>query len=155
MEPDLDHQNRIIVEDLRRALDEVIAVYRFGSSANGTEHGSSDTNVAVLARQRLPPSVWFDIQDLVDLAAAFPVMAIQAVAKGLLLYDGDSAARGKFEDLYVRHLRSAQRGTARHPRANRGGGIRVWPMMSSSTRPRLSSAPLCALATNARATITT
>ena len=50
MEPDLDHQNRIIVEDLRRALDEVIAVYRFGSSANGTEHGSSDTDVAVLAR---------------------------------------------------------------------------------------------------------
>ena len=26
-------------------------------------------------------------------------MAIQAVAQGLLLYDGDSAARGKFEDL--------------------------------------------------------
>ena len=63
MEPDLDHQNRIIVEDLRRALDEVIAVYRFGSSANGTAHGSSDTDVAVLARQRLPPSVWFDIQE--------------------------------------------------------------------------------------------
>ena len=106
MTPDAD---RLIVEELRRSLGDAIAVYRFGSTAQGTTHRDSDADVAVLSRQRLSPAVRFDLQerlagrlgcdvDLVDLAAASPVMAIQAVAAGQLLYDGDSAARGLFED---------------------------------------------------------
>ena len=34
----------------------------------------------------------------VDLATATPVMAIQVVTAGRLLYEGDGAARGRFED---------------------------------------------------------
>ena len=49
-------------------------------------------------QERLAASLGRDV-DLVDLAVASPVMAIQVVAHGQLLYDGDSAVRGRFEDL--------------------------------------------------------
>lgn len=101
--------DRLIVDELRAVPGDLIAVYRFGSTVHGTTHGGSDTDVAVLMRQRLSPQSRFDMQeriatrlgrdvDLVDLAAASPVMAIQVVAGGRLLYEGDSAARGLFED---------------------------------------------------------
>jgi predicted nucleotidyltransferase len=107
---DLGPENRAIVDVLRDAIVDLIAVYRFGSTVDGLEHPSSDTDVAVLARTRLPSVARFDLQerlaarlgrdvDLVDLAAASPVLAIQVVARGRLLHDGDSAARGRFEDL--------------------------------------------------------
>ena len=110
MTSDLASQNRLVVDCLRQALDDVVAVYRFGSTVDGTASRASDTDVAVLTRARLPAARRFDVQeqlagrlghdvDLVDLAAASPVLAIQAVARGQLLYDGDSAARGRFEDL--------------------------------------------------------
>jgi hypothetical protein len=35
----------------------------------------------------------------VDLSGASPVLAIQVVARGELLYEGDPAARGEYEDL--------------------------------------------------------
>ena len=109
MPSDLDPQNRLIVDCLRLAFEGVVAVYRFGSTAQGTASRESDTDVAVLAGARIPAGERFDVQeqlaarlgrdvDLVDLAAASPVMAIQAVARGQLIYDGDSAARGLFED---------------------------------------------------------
>ena len=109
MTPDLDPQNRLIVDCLRHAFEGVIAVYRFGSTAQGTASHESDTDIAVLARTRIPAAQRFDVQeqlaarlgrdvDLVDLGAASPVMAIQAVARGQLIYDGDSTARGLFED---------------------------------------------------------
>jgi hypothetical protein len=44
--------------------------------------------------------------DLVDLRAASTVLAIQVVGGGLLLFDGDPAERGRFEDLcYSRYAR--------------------------------------------------
>jgi predicted nucleotidyltransferase len=107
---DFERENHTIVDLLRSGIDDVIAVYRFGSTVDGVTHAASDTDVAVLARAPIPPAARFDVQetlagrlgrdvDLVDLAAASPVMAIQIVARGRLLYDGDSAARGRFEDL--------------------------------------------------------
>ena len=109
MKPEFDTRDHIIVGELRRALGDVVAVYRFGSSVHGATHRASDTDVAVLGRYRLPNIVRFDLQerlasrlghdvDLVDLAAASPVMAVQVVAEGQLLYDGDPAARGGYED---------------------------------------------------------
>lgn len=109
MTPDFDPQNHLIVDYLRRALDGVIAVYRFGSTAHGTTSRESDTDIAVLAQTRIQAAERFDVQeqlatrlgrdvDLVDLAGASPVMAMQAVGRGQLLYDGDSALRGQFED---------------------------------------------------------
>jgi predicted nucleotidyltransferase len=106
---DLDQQNRLIVGQVRRVVDDVVAVYRFGSSAQGTATATSDVDVAILTRSRLPPERRFDLQediaarigcdvDLIDLAMASPVMAIQVVANGHLLYESDSDARGLFED---------------------------------------------------------
>jgi predicted nucleotidyltransferase len=97
------------VAEIRAALPRVIAIYRFGSSVKGTPGPDSDLDLAVLAEAPLDPRVRFDLQgrlavalrqsiDLVDLRVASPVMAIQIVASGLLLYDGDSAVRGDFED---------------------------------------------------------
>ena len=107
---DLDHQNRVIVEHLRRIFDGLVAVYRFGSTAQGTATSASDADIAVLVPKRIAPERRFDTQealaaeigrdvDLVDLAGASPVMAIQVITSGDLLYDGDSDARGRFEDL--------------------------------------------------------
>jgi predicted nucleotidyltransferase len=97
------------VAEICAALPHTIAIYRFGSSVNGTPGPESDLDLAVLPEAPLDPRVRFDLQerlamalrqpiDLVDLRAASPVMAIQVIANGLLLYDGDSAVRGDFED---------------------------------------------------------
>ena len=105
----LERQNHAIVERLRGAFDDLIAVYRFGSTAQGTATHASDADLAVLARGRVAPERRFDVQerlaaeigrdvDLVDLASASPVMAIKVITGGELLYDGDSSARGRFED---------------------------------------------------------
>lgn len=94
---------------LKGAIPGLIAVYRFGSTVQGTAVPSSDADVGVLAAGRIPDAIRFDLQeriatgirqdvDLVDLAVASPVMAIQVVARGELLYDGDPEARGRFED---------------------------------------------------------
>jgi predicted nucleotidyltransferase len=106
----LDEQNAIIVDHLRQAVEGLIAVYRFGSTARGDAVASSDTDVAVLAAARLQAEFRFDLQealaakvghdvDLIDLKSASPVLAIQVIAGGRLLHDGDSQARGRFEDL--------------------------------------------------------
>jgi predicted nucleotidyltransferase len=104
-----DARERVIVDDIRAAVPDVIAVYLFGSSAQGSAHSGSDTDIAVLVPQALPPEVRFDLQerlaariggdvDLVDLGSASPVMAVQVLGGGRLLHDGDTSARGLFED---------------------------------------------------------
>jgi predicted nucleotidyltransferase len=106
----LESTDDVIVTELRSAVDGLVAVYRFGSTVQGATTPSSDTDVAVLARHRLPPTVRFDLQerlaallgrdvDLVDLASASTVMALQVVGYGRLLFEADAAARGQFEDL--------------------------------------------------------
>jgi predicted nucleotidyltransferase len=101
--------DQFIVDEIRRALEGVVAVYRFGSSAQGTAHRASDTDVAVLTHERLPAAARFDLQerlaarlgsdvDLVDLGRSSTVMAMQVIAGGQLLYEGDADARGRFED---------------------------------------------------------
>jgi uncharacterized protein len=107
---DTARQDTVIVEHLRRTLGDVVAVYRFGSTAQGNSNASSDVDVAVLTRAPLAATQRFDAQeglasqlgrdvDLVDLRGTTPVMAIQVIAFGQLLYDGDGAVRGRFEDL--------------------------------------------------------
>lgn len=109
MTADLDRQNRLIVDELRRAVGDLVAVYRFGSSAQGTSHRHSDSDIAVLARAPLAALARFDLQerlagllghdvDLIDLTIASPVMAIQVVAHGQLLFEDESDVRGEFED---------------------------------------------------------
>lgn len=109
MGPDLDAADAAIVAELRAALPETTAIYRSGSSVDGALRPDSDVDLAVLANRPIEPLVRFDTQerlavllrrqvDLVDLRTASTVMASQIVTTGVLLYDGDSFARGQFED---------------------------------------------------------
>ena len=109
MTPTFEQEDRLIVEELRRSLSDVVAAYRFGSSAHGTTHPGSDIDIAVLSATRLAADARFDLQeriastlgrniDLVDLRAASSVLAMQVVAHGVLLFEVDAKARGIFED---------------------------------------------------------
>ena len=97
------------VEAIRTALPDVIAVYRFGSTAAGVDRPDSDVDLALLAGAPLPAVTRFDLQeriasvlqrpvDLIDLRTASPVMAMQVLANGLLLLDAAPERRGEFED---------------------------------------------------------
>jgi predicted nucleotidyltransferase len=127
----LDQQNRIIADELRRGVDGLLAVYRFGSSVHGAARAGSDTDVALLSRHPLSVTTRFELQerlaawlgrdvDLVDLSLASPVMAIQVVADGQLILDGDPVERGAFGDrvfsAYAR-LNEERRGTLERERA--------------------------------------
>lgn len=102
-------QDGAVVDEIRAAFPEVVAIYRFGSVAGGTAGPESDIDLAVLTPRPLDAAIRFDLQerlalvlrrpvDLVDLRSVSPVMAIQVIAHGALLYDGDAVARGAFED---------------------------------------------------------
>lgn len=100
---------RAVVAAIRAAMPDLQAIYRFGSTAAGTDGPGSDLDLAVLGPRPLPPMMRFDLQeqlaavvrravDLVDLRAASPVMAMQVLAAGELLDDSAPEARGLFED---------------------------------------------------------
>jgi len=105
-----DHgRDTATVATICAALPEVQAVYHFGSTAAGSDGPDSDIDLAVLGPHALDPLARFDLQeqlaaavgrsvDLVDLRAASPVMAMQVLATGRLLYDASPEARGLFED---------------------------------------------------------
>mgnify|MGYP003546796088 CR=1 FL=1 len=99
-----------IVSLIRATMPDVIAVYRFGSTAHGQASADSDVDLAVLAPARLTPEARWALQerladilrqavDLVDLRQASTVMASQVITTGQLLLDADEARRGAFEDL--------------------------------------------------------
>lgn len=99
----------LAVREIRSTLPAVVAVYRFGSSVDGSSRPDSDIDLAVLVADRLDPHARFELQerlavalrrqvDLVDLRSATTVMASQIVTTGVLLYDGNPPARGWFED---------------------------------------------------------
>jgi predicted nucleotidyltransferase len=98
-----------LVALLRAGLPGVIAVYRFGSTVDGTVRPDSDIDLAVLPATPLDPVKRFDVQeqlaaavhrsiDVIDLGRASTVMASRIVTTGTLIFDGDPLARGRFED---------------------------------------------------------
>lgn len=106
---DFSAHDRITVSEIRASLPTVAAIYRFGSSAAGTATSASDIDLAVLPEAPLAARLRVDIQerlaealrrpvDLVDLRSVGPVLAIQVVTQGLLLYDANPDVRGAFED---------------------------------------------------------
>lgn len=97
-----------IVPELQNAIPGLIAVYLFGSTANGNERSDSDVDVAVLGPTLVDEvELWQLAQalatrlgrnvDLVDLSRASTVMRSQIIATGMVLFDGDAAARRRFE----------------------------------------------------------
>lgn len=117
MSKNREGQDPAAVEILVSRVPGLIAVYRFGSSLTEAQSTESDLDLAVLARSALDPMVRFELQqdlalalaspvDLVDLRAASPVMAMQVLGRGRLIFDADPPARGAYEDLaYAKYAR--------------------------------------------------
>ena len=102
---------------LTRALAEVLidepqvlAAYHFGSSSDGTAHASSDVDVGVLFRTRVPLEELIRIEirlddsipetlDLVDVKRAGPFVALEII-RGERFYCRNETAADEF-DLYV------------------------------------------------------
>ena len=93
---------------IREAMPDVVAAYRFGSSATGGFRAESDVDLAFLGRKPLAPVERFLLQeglanalrrdvDLVDLLAASTVMRMQVVSRGHPIFDGSPGERRRFE----------------------------------------------------------
>lgn len=98
-----------IAEVLHREFPDVVAVYRFGSTADGNLRSDSDIDIAFLQDRPVDPLRRFAVQeaiaallrrdvDLVDLAAASTVLRMQVVSTGKVLVTHDQAKRDVFED---------------------------------------------------------
>jgi predicted nucleotidyltransferase len=97
------------VERLRAARPDLVAVYRYGSTVDGTAGPGSDVDYALLARAPLAEGERFELSvelgaalrsevDLVDLRRAPTVLQMQIVGRGRLLFEGDRAEPERFED---------------------------------------------------------
>lgn len=97
-----------LVTLLREALPDLLAIYRFGSTATGMTVRESDLDLAVLPAAPLDPVRRWDLQehlamslhvpvDLVDLLSASTVMRMQVLQGSILLFESDGAARERFE----------------------------------------------------------
>lgn len=97
-----------ILDTIRDAVPELVAVYQFGSSVRSTEHAESDLDLAILARQPLQNLDRWTLQedlavqlhrdvDLVDLRSASTVMQAQVLETGTVLAEADRTARQQFE----------------------------------------------------------
>lgn len=109
---------------VRDAVADLVALYRFGSTAKGTAGDASDVDLALLAGRPLTPERRLELSDrlatllrrpvdVVDLGVASTVLAVQVIATGRVLVEPDPQARGAFEDqtlsAYVR-LNEERRG---------------------------------------------
>lgn len=96
------------VRHLRDAVPDVIAIYLFGSQAQGSVRADSDIDLAILPSAPIDPVERWTVQedlsialrrdvDLVDLRAASTVMRMQVIRQSQLLYESDTTARQEFE----------------------------------------------------------
>jgi predicted nucleotidyltransferase len=98
----------LIIETLRRALPDLVAIYRFGSTATGQAVRDSDVDIGVLPAAPIEPTFRWELQerlavalhrpvDLVDLLRASTVMRMQVLESAILLFEHETAARLRFE----------------------------------------------------------
>ena len=98
----------LVIVTLRGDLPDVVAIYRFGSTATGQAVRGRDVDIAVLPAAPLEPSIRWDLQerlalalhrpvDLVDLLMASTVMRMQVLESAILLFEHNPAARLRFE----------------------------------------------------------
>ncbi len=93
----------------RAARPDLVALYRFGSTAAGGETTESDCDLALLAASPLDPLERFELEqrlavavhrdvDLVDLLRASTVLRMQIIASGIVIDVLDERERARFED---------------------------------------------------------
>jgi uncharacterized protein len=92
-----------IIATLRAALPTLLAVYLFGSHAQGTAGPASDLDLAVLVEGKLEPVCAWELAqtlatqvgcevDLLDLRATSTVMQYQVITNGVRLWAKDAQA---------------------------------------------------------------
>lgn len=97
-----------MIEYIGRAVPNLIALYRFGSQAQGTARPGSDVDLGVLAQAPIPAMRVFELAqelalhlhrdvDLVDLRTASTVMRMQVISTGTCLNALNEPARREFE----------------------------------------------------------
>ena len=102
-------QEHTLVEGIRSAIPDVVAIYLFGSAASGELRPDSDIDLAVLLATPLTAShLWSLAQslavsaerdvDLIDLQSASTVMRAQVISTGKRLYCANEPLCGEFED---------------------------------------------------------
>ncbi|MGP0013940.1 type VII toxin-antitoxin system MntA family adenylyltransferase antitoxin [Pseudomonas sp.] len=100
-----------LLTHLQNHLPDLLAVYLFGSHAQGTAGPESDVDVAVLLSGQLDPVLLWQLSgdladivgvavDLIDLRAATTVMQYQIVTRGRRLWAKDVQA-GLFESFIL------------------------------------------------------
>jgi len=98
-----------IVSFLTERIPDLIAIYLFGSSVQGTPGLESDIDLAILPVQPLNPLERWNLAqdlanllkrevDLVDLRKASTVMRMQVISLGQYLYESNRQERDRFED---------------------------------------------------------
>jgi len=98
-----------IVAYLKEALQNVDAIYMFGTRVDGKIHPSSDLDLAVIAQKPIATDQLWALSgklaniaqcdvDLIDLSAASTVMRLQIIANGKRLYSRDERKCALFED---------------------------------------------------------
>ncbi len=98
-----------IVSFLTERIPDLIAIYLFGSSVQGTSGLESDIDLAILPVQPLNPLERWNLAqdlanllkrevDLVDLRKASTVMRMQVISSGQYLYESNRQERDRFED---------------------------------------------------------
>ena len=98
-----------IVSFLTKRFPNLIAIYLFGSSVQGTPGLESDIDLAILPVQPLNPLERWNLAqdlanllkrevDLVDLRKASTVMRMQVISSGQYLYESNRQERDRFED---------------------------------------------------------
>jgi len=110
--------DNMIVQHVRHAFPDVLAIYRFGSTMAGDDRtGQSDVDVAVYSERPLDVHrLWSSAQalaeglardvDLIDLARASTVMAMQVINKGKRLFCRDRIVMEAFESrLFADYVR--------------------------------------------------
>ena len=100
--------DQALIQFLRQAIPDLIALYRFGSHVKGNTRQDSDIDLAVLALTRTPVERLFHLAqelaiqvgrnvDLLDLRSTTTVMRAQIISTGRCLKSHDDQARAEFE----------------------------------------------------------
>lgn len=99
-----------VIQRMKETVPGLIAVYRFGSQAQGAARPDSDVDLAVLAQPALSPATRLGLRedlslllrrdvDLIDLRQASTVLRMQVVSTGECLFNADDTRREQFETM--------------------------------------------------------
>jgi len=103
--------DQALIQFLRQAIPDLIALYRFGSHVKGNTRQDSDIDLAVLTGDPIPALRRFELAqelaahlhrdvDLVDLRTVSTVMRMQVISTGECLDSPNGPAHREFE-MYV------------------------------------------------------